>query len=203
MAPPHESSIKVHADNPVTPPATNAHTLALGPGENLTQWTARYVAALGRAQTGDELAALKESNSVLLAKVRRSTNRDAPPAQENLRVAEMEARERVAEARPTTAPPTTQSHQERPVPFAAPPSTAQSLTSASGVSGAEKTKPAVTIGNYTLYIEGLVRNIATAETEVGLGITMCEITRNEASIFPPDLEMLMQKYRHRKEALKP
>jgi hypothetical protein len=97
--------IEVKSDNPVTPPVTNTYTLALEPGENLTQWTDRYVDALGRIATSEALAAIKEGNAALLGKVMGSTAAQAKPAQDKLRKADVEARKRVAKIGEVAPPP--------------------------------------------------------------------------------------------------
>ena len=92
--------VEVKSENPVPPPVVNAHTMPLQPGENLTQWTDRYVAALNQCYGPKEYAALKDGNSMLLGKVLSSHAEQAKPSQEKLRKADAEARKRVTEVRP-------------------------------------------------------------------------------------------------------
>jgi recombination DNA repair RAD52 pathway protein len=135
-----ETVVELKAENPVTPAVRNAHTLDLGPGEKLTQWTDRYVAALARCATAEELAALKAGNQVLLTRVLASTAEQAKPSQEKLRNADEAARKRVAEGRPTSAPTTMQKNKGNPASSAAPQPIAQSSISASNASGTVRTE---------------------------------------------------------------
>jgi hypothetical protein len=214
----------VKSDNPVTPDSGNAHTLVLQAGENLTQWTDRYVAALGTAQTAADLAALKDGNAVLLGKVMGSTAEQAKPSQDKLRKADAEARKRVAEARPTSGAPVygsvgAQNVSKPDMPqmdAGIDPSRPEFLPAPAGwAEGRRPTPPPAMIANPETFVLDMFARIDQCETPEAVDVIYERDVKPfdgqllppdkplEGQLLPPDLEAILQRMRHRKEALTP
>jgi len=188
--------VEVKSENPVPPPVINARTLPLQPGENMTQWTDRYVAALGSVKTASDLAALKDGNAMLLGKVVVSTAEQAKPSQEKLRKADAEARKRVTEARPTSAHAAGTAEPASPAP-------ASVSTSASPASTASS-KPAAVIDNPEAFVKDMFLRIDQCETPEAVDVIyQRDIWPHEGELLQPDVQALLQRMRHRKAALTP
>lgn len=194
MSSPHDSVIETKSDNPVTPPVETPLTIKVNPREPLylVVFIDRYVEALQKVTTKEGIDALMEANCTNLKKVTTHTDPKAKPHQERLREAVAKARTRV------TGTITRVIEGD-----GATPHIALEVPTAGGTSGA--TKRGATITDPEAFLTSMYGRIAQCETlEAVDAIYERDIKQFEDQLSDlGKLDALMQRCRHRKEALKP
>ena len=169
-----ETVVELKAENPVTPPATNHLTIKIDPKSDTryVDFVNLYVEAMGKVQTIVEMQALMDANMVTMQAIKNNASPNAEPFKKRLVNATADARTRIAEARPTSAPPVT-----------------------------SKTSHA-TLVDPEAFIKDTIHRMDQCETTNALDLVwMRDIEPMEDKLFPSDYQTLLAHYRLRHGSL--
>lgn len=184
----------------IAAPASNGKPIphavpTLPKGDSVVQWAERYAKAIGLCSDVSELARWIDLNKVNI-----DLGMTVARAKAYIEPAHTAARRRIKEAMPEDRP-TSAAAAETAAP--ASPAPASASTSASPVSTASS-KPATFGDNPEAFVKDALLRLDQAETIEALDLVWDrDIAPFERNLLPAHMDTLYQRYRHRREAMKP